>query len=85
MLNGDGSFHGSGAGTYETDGNQYKEKFTYYSDTTWIGYSDVQEWKLVGDTLLFSGFKKVLDRAGKEVAGAWGGDKFIEKRVRARK
>ncbi|MEZ0606889.1 hypothetical protein ACAW74_00160 [Fibrella sp. WM1] len=84
-YNPDGTFHGAGAGTYTLDGNQYKETFRYYSDTTWVGYGDAQTWELRGDTLLFSGFKTVYDRAGKAMpADAWGGDKFVEKRVRAK-
>lgn len=84
-YNPDGSFHGAGAGTYTLDGNQYKETFRYYNDTTWVGYADQQSWELRGDTLIFSGFRKVFDRAGNEMpANTWGGDKFIEKRVRAK-
>jgi hypothetical protein len=84
-YNPDGSFHGSGAGTYSLEGNQYKETFRYYNDTTWVGYADQQSWELRGDTLIFSGFKKVFDRDGKEMpSDTWDGDKFIEKRVRAK-
>ncbi|AQG78532.1 hypothetical protein [Spirosoma montaniterrae] len=84
-LDPDGSFHGSGAGTYTLDGNRYRETFRYYSDTTWVDYADEQTWELRGDTLLFAGFKKVFDRSGKQMpADAWGGDKFEEKRVRAK-
>ena len=85
MYNPDGSFHGAGAGPYTLNGNQYRETFRYYSDTTWVGYANEQTWELRGDTLIFSGFKKVFDRTGKEMpSNAWGGDKFVEKRVRAR-
>ncbi|WP_080240655.1 hypothetical protein [Spirosoma rigui] len=84
MYNPDGSFHGAGAGTYTLDGNRYTETFRYSSDTTWVGFADQQTWELRGDTLIFAGFKKVLDRAGHEMApGTWGGDVFVEKRVRA--
>jgi hypothetical protein len=85
MYNPDGSFHGAGGGTYTLNGNQYTEKFRYYSDTTWVGYADRQNWQLNGDTLVFSGFKKVFNRKGEEMdAGTWGGDKFVEKRVRSK-
>ncbi len=86
MYNEDGSFHGSGAGTYQLQGNKYIETFSHYSDTTWVGYADQQEWELRGDTLIFSGFKKVFDPKGNEMAPeTWGGDKFVEKRVRMKK
>ncbi|GAB3340660.1 hypothetical protein GCM10027299_54240 [Larkinella ripae] len=84
-LNPDGSFHGAGGGPFTVDGNQYHETFRYYSDTTWTGFSDQQTWELKGDTLIFRGFKKVFDRSGRELPpDAWGGDKFVEKRVRAK-
>lgn len=86
MYEPDGRFHGAGAGTYRLDGNRYTEAFRYYSDTTWVGYADQQTWALRGDTLIFEGFKKVYDRTGKLMpAATWGGDKFVEKRVRAKR
>ncbi|MPR35773.1 hypothetical protein [Salmonirosea aquatica] len=85
MYEPDGSFHGAGAGTYTLDGNTYKETFTYEADTTWVGWADEQSWELRGDTLLFAGFKKVYDSGGKEHPGEWGGDKFRQKHVRARR
>ena len=85
MYDPDGSFHGSGAGTYTLTGNTYKEIFTYYSDTIWVGWSDEQVWELRGDTLHFAGFKKVYDPDGKERPGDWGGDKFRQKHVRAKR
>lgn len=85
-YNSDGSFNGSGSGTYTLNGNQYQEIFRYYSDTIWVGFADLQTWELRGDTLIFAGFKKVLDRSGREMpAATWGGDKFVEKRVRAKR
>lgn len=85
MYGSDGGFVHAGAGTYSVEGNRYTETFRYYSDTTWVGYTDEQTWELRGDTLIFSGFKKVFDRTGKLMpANAWGGDRFVEKRVRAK-
>ena len=63
MTNPDGTFHGAGAGTYKIDGNKFVETFNYYSDSTWVNYADEQEWKIVGDTLIVRGFKKVFDEA----------------------
>jgi hypothetical protein len=85
MYKPDGSFSEAGAGRYSLDGNQYKETMRYMSDTTLVGTSDWQEWKLDGDTLVFTGFKKVVDRTGKDITTQWSGSSFVEKRVRARR
>jgi hypothetical protein len=37
-----------------------------------VGTSDSRAWKFNGDTLIFSGFKKVIDPAGKDVTDLWG-------------
>lgn len=84
MYKPDGSFYMTAAGPYSTNGNQYKETVNYCSDTTLVGTSDWQEWKLDGDTLIFSGFKKVVNPTGKDVTKEWGGDNFVEKRIRAK-
>ena len=80
-----GKFEGAGAGTFELKGNQYKETFTYGSWPEVVGTSIWQEWAMKGDTLLFYGFKKVTDASGKDITKDWGGDHFIEKRLRAKK
>lgn len=85
MYNEDGSFQMAGAGPYEVNGNKYKETFRYISDTLWIDSSDEQEWEMKGDTLVFHGFTKAVDKNGKDVTAAWGGDRFVEKRVRAKR
>ena len=42
-------------------------------------------WPKGAEPLIFSGFKKVFDHKGKEMpSDTWGGDKFVEKRIRAR-
>ena len=81
MYKPDGSFYASAAGPYTVTGNQYKETVKYCSDPTRIGISDWQEWELMGDTLIFCGFKKVVDRTGKDVTKDWSGDSFVQKRV----
>jgi hypothetical protein len=80
-----GKFYASGAGSYEINGNMYKETFDYYSNTKYVGSSDWQEWKMTGDTLIFYGFKKAIMPDGSDVTNEWGRDKFIEKRVRVKK
>lgn len=80
-----GKFEGAGAGTFELTGNKYKETFTYGSWPEAVGTSIWQEWAMKGDTLLFYGFKKVTDGNGNDITKDWGGDHFIEKRLRAKK
>lgn len=80
-----GKFDYGGAGTYELDGNHYKETFTYGTWTEGIGGSVWFDWSIKGDTLIFAGFKKVIMPDGKDVTKSWGGDSFIEKKVRVKK
>jgi hypothetical protein len=80
-----GNFYMAGAGPYGIDGKTYKETFTYYSDTTYIGSSDWQEWEMKGDTLQFKGFTKGLMADGRDVTDEWGRSTFDAKFVRARK
>ena len=85
MYDDAGNFAMAGAGTYKIDGNQYQETLTYCNEPAWIGMTDWQEWEMKGDTLIFSGFKKVTKADGTDVTKDWGGDCFVEKRVRAKK
>ena len=73
----------AGAGTFETQGNTYKETFTYVSMPELVGYTNWQEFELKGDTLYKKLFKKVVDASGKEVKD-WPSD-LEEKRVRAKR
>lgn len=38
-----------------------------------------------GDTLVFTGFKKIILADGKDITKDWGGDTWVEKRVRAKR
>ena len=80
-----GKFHSAGAGTYEVNGNIYKETMSYYSNPKYVGASDWQEWEMKGDTLIFNGFKKVTLSDGTDVTKEWEDHKFIQKRIRAKK
>ncbi len=80
-----GNFHSAGAGSYEVNGNIYKETVSYYSNPKYVGASDWQEWEMKGDTLIFNGFKKVTLSDGTDVTKEWEDHKFIEKRIRAKK
>jgi hypothetical protein len=85
MYNDSGNFDMAGAGTFEIEGNTYKETFTYSSWPEGVGMSVWFEWEMKGDTLLFYGFKKIVLADGKDITNDWGGDNLIEKRVRAKK
>ncbi|QIP13698.1 hypothetical protein G8759_14250 [Spirosoma aureum] len=83
MYKTDGSFYTAGAGTYSTEGDQYKETFLFYSNSVYVGSSAWQQWKLPSDTLYFYRFPKGDRQTGKDVTQEWGQNKFVEKRVRA--
>jgi hypothetical protein len=86
MYGDEGNFYLAGAGPYEIDGDIYKEKFPFHSDTAYIGCQTWQKWEMKGDTLIFYGFEKALMPDGKDVTSDWNaGGKFIEKRVRVKK
>lgn len=86
-YNDEGKFDYAVAGTYELEANHYKETATYVSN--WpegVGASLWFDWSKSanGDTLYFSGFKKVIMADGKDVTKDWGGDSFTEKKVRVK-
>jgi hypothetical protein len=74
----------AGAGVFEINGNHYKETFRYAHDSTLIGASVWFDWHMEGDTLVFTGFKKVTLADGKDITKDWGGDTWVERRVRAK-
>ena len=80
-----GKFSYAGAGTYELDGNHYNETFTYHSHPKYVGLRIWDDWAKDGDTLLFYGVKKVLMGDGTDKTASWGGDSFVEKKVRVKK
>ena len=80
-----GKFSYAAAGTYELDGNHYKETCTYHSSAKYVGWSIWFDWSMKGDTLFFYGFKKVVMPDGTDVTKDWGGDGKIEKKVRVKK
>ena len=58
------------AGTYEIDGNLYKEKMLYSSNVKTIGVIQWQEFEIKGDTLIFQTNKKVIDAKGEDVTAS---------------
>ncbi len=86
MYDEQGKFYLAGAGPYEIDGDIYKEKFPFHSDTAYIGCENWQKWEVKGDTLIFYGFEKAEMPDGKDVTNDWNANgKFIEKRVRVKR
>lgn len=69
----------AGYGKYELEGNSYQEAFLYHDDPSYIGGQDWQNYEMKGDTLIMTGFAKVII-GGKEVTGDF--PKIVEKRVR---
>ena len=55
------------SGTYEISGNIYKQKILYSSYPDRIGITHWQEFKIEGDTLYLTFFKKLIDQNGKDV------------------
>ena len=81
----EGKFNYAAAGTYEVDGHHLKEICTYHTMTQIIGASLWCDYSINGDTMTLAGFKKVLMPDGKDVTKDWGGDSFVEKKVRVKK
>ena len=80
-----GKFAFAAAGTYEVNGNHYKETCTHHSVGEFVGVSIWWDWSIKGDTMTVTGFKKVIMADGKDVTKDWGGDYIIEKKVRVKK
>jgi hypothetical protein len=83
MQDSTGKWNYAGAGTYEVDGNTYKEKHLYCTVPEYVGATDWQEFEMQGDTLIFKLFTKVINAKGEDITNQW--PKIIEKRVRAKK
>lgn len=75
------NYAGAGAGTYEVNGNTYKEKHLYSTAPENVGVTDWQEFEMQGDTLVFKLFTKVVLANGQDVTKQF--TKTVEKRVRA--
>ena len=81
-----GKFYLSASGTYDIDGNMYKETANYHSNTDYIGFKNWEKWEMKGDTLIFYGFEKAEMPDGKDVTAEMNKNgKFIEKRIRAKR
>ena len=59
------------SGTYEISGNIYKQKILYSSYPDRIGIMHWQEFKIKGDTLYLTFFKKIIDASGKDITSQY--------------
>ena len=75
-----GKVNQAGAGTFEVNGNSYKETHLYNLEPNYIGATDWQELSMDGDTLVFKLFTKAVLASGEDITAKLG--KTIEKRVR---
>ncbi len=71
------------SGTYEIDGNLYKQKILYCSSSQLMGALHWQEFKIKGDTLYLTFFKKLIDPTGKDVTSEY--TPVVNKYVRVQK
>lgn len=80
-------WHNIYSGTYEISGNIYKQKILYCSNPQYIGGTHWQEFKIKGDTLYLTFFKKVLDASGGDVTSMFkpASGEVVRKYVRAKK
>jgi hypothetical protein len=79
-----GKWNIASGGTYETDGNVYKETHLYVTDPEWVGGSDWQQYEIKGDTLYKKLFTKVVNSKGEDITAQFPSN-IEEKRVRAKR
>ena len=81
----DGKFDFAAAGSYELNGDEMKETFTYHSYEPWTGVSMWWNWSVSsnGDTAYFSGPNKIMTADGQDITHEWKA-KIFEKKVRVK-
>ncbi len=84
MQDAAGKWNMAFGGTYETEGNVYKETHLYATDTAWVGTTDWQQYEIKGDTLYSKLFTKILNSKGEDITARYPSN-LEEKRVRAKK
>ena len=87
MKDSTGKWSLASGGTYETDGNVYKETHLYPIQpefAEWVGYTDWQQYEIKGDTLYKKLFTKVVNSKGEDMTAKFPTD-IEEKRVRVKK
>lgn len=71
------------SGTYEIDGNLYKQKLLYSTISDRMGVTHWQEFKIKGDTLYLTYFKKLIDASGRDITSEY--KPFLNKYVRIKR
>jgi hypothetical protein len=84
MKDSTGKWSLASGGTYETNGNTYKETHLYVTIPEWIGTTDWQQFEIKGDTLYKKLFKKVVNSKGEDITAQFS-TTIEEKRVRVKK
>lgn len=84
-YNEEGKFNFAAAGSYELNGDEMKETFTYHSYEPWTGVSMWWNWSVSsnGDTAYFSGPNKIMTADGQDITHEWKA-KIFEKKVRVK-
>lgn len=84
MKDSTGNWNLASGGTYETDGNVYKETHLYVTEPEWVGLTAWQQYEIKGDTLYKELFTKVVNSKGEDVTAQYPSN-LEEKRVRVKK
>lgn len=84
MKDSTGKWNLASGGTYETDGNDYKETHLYVTIPEFIGTTVWQQYEIKGDTLYKKLFKKVINSKGEDITVQFSTN-IEEKRVRVKK
>lgn len=84
MKDSTGKWSLASGGTYETNGNGYKETHLYVTIPEFIGTTVWQQYEIKGDTLYKKLFKKVINSKGEDITAQFSTN-IDEKRVRVKK
>lgn len=71
------------SGTYEIDGNLYKQKLLYCSISERIGVAHWMEFRIKADTLYLTFFKKLVDQTGRDITSEY--EPVVNSYVRVKK
>jgi len=84
MKDSTGKWSMASGGTYETNGNEYKETHLYVTIPEYIGTTVWQQYEIKGDTLYKKLFKKAINSKGEDITAQFSSN-IEEIRVRVKK